>query len=126
MPVDDRRMDSRNLSHYYRAPMTGNFNLLRSSVASPRQRYSVLLATLLLTILQLAAFSHVIGHAAGDDAGDCEICLSAAHGGKALIAAAPLPPAFQLRLGRLIAVPERQTFSRTPAVYRARGPPAVC
>jgi hypothetical protein len=91
---------------------------------SPPQRFSVLLAALLLTVLQVVAVSHLIGHSADGDTGNCELCLNAVHGGDALVAAGTPPPAFHAFAGRLPAVPELQITSRTPTVYRARGPPS--
>ncbi|MEQ1803323.1 MAG: hypothetical protein ABL989_15440 [Gammaproteobacteria bacterium] len=99
-------------------------NELRSIDPSPRRRVSVLLATALLTVLQVIAVSHLIGHAAEGDTGDCELCLNAVHGGDALVAAGTPPPAFRALAGRLPAIPELQVSSRTPSVYRARGPPS--
>ena len=91
---------------------------------SPRQRFSVLLAACLLTVLQVVAVSHLIGHSTTGDTGNCELCLNAVHGGDALVAAATLPPAFHALVGRLIRVPELQVSSRTPTACRARGPPS--
>jgi hypothetical protein len=87
-------------------------------------RFSVLFAALLLTVLQIAAVSHLVGHSAGGDTGNCELCLNAAHGGDALVAVSAPPATFHAYLGLLIVDTERQAFSRPPSVYRARGPPA--
>ncbi len=99
-------------------------NGLRPGDPSPRQRVSVLLAALLLTVLQVVAVSHLIGHSANGDTGNCELCVNAVHGGDALVAAATPPPAFHALVGRLILAPELQVSSEAPTVYRARGPPS--
>ncbi len=105
--------------------MIGTTNRLSRSDTSPRQRASVLLAALLLTVLQVFAVSHLISHAASGDTGSCEVCLNAVHGGDALVAAANPPPAFRALVGWLVLAPELQVSSRTPTVYRARGPPSI-
>jgi len=97
---------------------------LRSIHPFPPQRFNVLLAALLLTVLQVIAVSHLIGHAAEGETGNCELCLNAVHGGDALIAAGNPPPVFHALAGRLVVAPSLQVFSRTPTVYRARGPPS--
>lgn len=104
--------------------MTGSVNRLRNGSPSRRRQFSVTLAALLLTVLQVVAVSHLIGHSATGDTGNCELCLNAVHGGNGLVAAATLPPAFHGLVGRLTLTPELQVSSRTPAVYRARGPPS--
>ena len=105
--------------------MIRSLNRIGESGPSPRQRFSVLLAALLLTVLQVVAVSHRISHSASGDTGHCEFCLHAVHGGDALVAAATPPPAFHALIGRLTVLPERQMSSRTPTVCRARGPPSV-
>jgi hypothetical protein len=98
--------------------------LLSGITLTSRQRVSVLLATLLLTILQVVAATHLISHSAGGDNGGCELCLSATSGGNAMVAAATVLPVFHQQAGRLVIVTKRPVYSRTPAVYRARGPPS--
>ena len=68
--------------------MIRSLNRIGESGPSPRQRFSVLLAALLLTVLQVVAVSHLISHSASGDTGHCEFCLHAVHGGDALVAAA--------------------------------------
>lgn len=99
-------------------------NRLCSSDPSPRQRVTVLLAALLLTVLQVVAVSHLVGHATSGDTGHCELCVNAVHGGNALVAAGAPPPAFHALVGRLLLGPELQVSSEAPTVYRARGPPS--
>jgi len=99
-------------------------NGLSGNSPSPPQRFNVLLAALLLTVLQVIAVSHLIGHAAEGETGNCELCLNAVHGGDALVAAGNPPPAFHALAGRLVVAPSLQVFSHTPTVYRARGPPS--
>ncbi|MBN8278984.1 MAG: hypothetical protein J0M16_00040 [Gammaproteobacteria bacterium] len=111
-----------------KARMFTSLNRVSGTNTSPPLRFSILLATLLLTVLQVIAVSHLISHTAhGDDGdtGDCELCLNAVHGGSALVAAATSPPAFHALAGELAASPERQVSSRTPTVCRARGPPSL-
>ena len=104
--------------------MLPSLNRLGGNYPSLPQRFGVLLAALLLTVLQVIAVSHLIGHSADGDTGDCELCLNAVHGGDALVAAGTPPPAFHAFAGRLPAIPELQVSSRIPSVYRARGPPS--
>lgn len=100
-------------------------NGLRGSDPSPRQRVSALLAAFLLTVLQVVAVSHLIGHSTSGDTVNCELCLNAVHGGDAPVAAATPPPSFRALVGRLIVVPELQGSSWTPTAHRARGPPSI-
>lgn len=97
---------------------------LCGSHLSPPRRINVLFAALLLTVLQVIAVSHLIGHAAEGDTGNCELCLNAVHGGDALVAAGTPAPSFHALAGRLVVVPSLQVLSHTPSVYRARGPPS--
>ncbi len=92
--------------------------------SSPHRRVSVLLAAILLMVLQTAAVSHLISHSVTGDTGSCELCLNAAHGGDALVAAVAMLTVFHALVGRLIAGPKARASSQTPAVYRARGPPS--
>jgi hypothetical protein len=110
--------------HWYQAPVIIRPDNPGGSRRTVPRRFSVLFALLLLTVLQIAAVSHLVGHSAVGDTGNCEICLNATHGGDALVAVSAAPATFHACLGRLIVESDRQAFSRTPSVYRARGPPA--
>ncbi len=104
--------------------MIPSLNRIGESGPSPRQRFSVLLAALLLTVLQVVAVSHLISHSASGDTSHCELCLHAVHGGDALVPAGTPQPPFQALAGRLIGGPELPIWSRTPTTCRARGPPS--
>jgi len=110
--------------HWYQAPVIIRPDSPGTSRHTVAPRFSVLFAALLLIVLQIAAISHLVGHAAEGDAHSCELCLHTAHGGDALVAGSSAPATFHACLGRLIVDSERQVFSRHPSVYRARGPPA--
>lgn len=89
------------------------------------QRFSVLLAALLLTVLQVVAVNHLIGHATTGDTSNCELCLNAVHGGNALVTSATPAPAYHALAGRLTVIPELGFSSRTLTAHRARGPPSA-
>ena len=95
-----------------------------SSNARPRaQRIRGLLAALLQAVLQVAAVGHLIGHSATGDNAGCQVCVSAAHGGGAMVPTVAASPVFQASFGQRLIAAGSQVISLTPAVFRARGPP---
>ena len=98
-------------------------HMLSSKTRSRRQLIRDLLAVLLLAVLQAAAVGHLIGHAATGDNAGCQVCVSAAHAGSAMVPTVAALPVFQASLGQLLLAAGSQVSSLTPAVFRARGPP---
>lgn len=86
-------------------------------------RWRVLLAALIIAGLQLAALTHLVGHASNGDNKHCSVCLAAGDAGTAMPASALVLPDVALRACPVFAPAQPAPSGARTARYQARAPP---
>lgn len=102
----------------------GSIAAMISRMGNPEPvRWRVLLAALIIAGLQLAAVSHLVGHAADGGNKHCSVCLAAGAAGTAMPASALVLPAITLRARPVFAPAQPAPPGALTARYQARAPP---
>ena len=87
------------------------------------REYGAMALKLIIAGLQLAAVTHLVGHAADGGNKHCSVCLAAGAAGTAMPASALVLPAITLRARPVFAPAQPAPPGALTARYQARAPP---